>query len=89
MNYISIPRTLLIFASVLILVSCKQSQENEKIDSSSDKPNILLIVADDLGYSDISPYGGNIQTPVLEKLSKEGISFKRFYVQPTCSPTRS
>lgn len=89
MNYISIPRTLLIFASVLILVGCKQSQENEKIGSSSDKPNILLIVADDLGYSDISPYGGNIHTPVLEQLSKEGISFKRFYVQPTCSPTRS
>lgn len=53
------------------------------------KPNILIIVADDLGFSDIAPFGGNIQTPVLEKFAKEGLSFSNFYVQPTCSPTRS
>jgi arylsulfatase A-like enzyme len=53
------------------------------------KPNILIIVGDDLGFSDIAPFGGNIQTPVLEKLAKEGIPFSNFYVQPTCSPTRS
>ena len=89
MSYIIITRTVLFFVSVLILFGCKQSQEKEETKSGSNKPNILLIVADDLGFSDISPYGGNIQTPVLEKLADEGISFTRFYVQPTCSPTRS
>ncbi|HLO79965.1 MAG TPA: arylsulfatase [Chitinophagaceae bacterium] len=53
------------------------------------KPNILLIVADDLGYSDIGPFGGNINTPVLDELGKQGMLFSNFHVLPTCSPTRS
>jgi arylsulfatase len=53
------------------------------------KPNILIIVADDMGYSDISPFGGNISTPVIAQLSKEGLNFSGFHVQPTCSPTRA
>lgn len=42
-----------------------------------------------MGYSDISPFGGNISTPVIARLANEGISFSGFHVQPTCSPTRS
>jgi arylsulfatase len=53
------------------------------------RPNILLILADDLGYSDISPYGGEIETPNLEKLAREGTRLTNFHVAPTCSPTRS
>ena len=53
------------------------------------KPNIILIVADDLGSSDIGPFGGDIQTPVLDKLAKESMLFSSFHVLPTCSPTRS
>ena len=68
-------------------MSCDQAKQNEKAKASN--PNILVIVADDLGYSDISTFGGNIQTPVLDKLSKEGLLFSNFHVQPTCSPTRS
>ena len=49
----------------------------------------MLIVADDLGFSDIGPFGGNIQTPVLDQFGKEGILFSNFHVLPTCSPTRS
>ena len=66
---------------------CKLS--NDSTGQSEDKPNILLIVADDLGYSDIASFGGNIHTPVLSGLALEGISFSNFHVQPTCSPTRS
>jgi arylsulfatase len=53
------------------------------------RPNILLIVADDLGYSDIGSYGGDINTPVLDQLAKEGMRFSNYYVLPTCSPTRA
>ena len=53
------------------------------------RPNILLIVADDLGYSDLGSYGGEINTPELDKLAQEGIRFTDFYVSPTCSVTRS
>ncbi len=53
------------------------------------RPNILLIVADDLGYSDIGPFGGEISTPVLDRLAGEGLRFSGFHVLPTCSPTRA
>jgi arylsulfatase A-like enzyme len=53
------------------------------------KPNILVIVADDLGYSDIEPFGGEISTPNLRKMAKEGSTLTDFYAGPTCSVTRS
>lgn len=63
--------------------------ESTKKPKASPQPNILLIVADDLGYSDIAPFGGNIATPTLSSLADESIKFSRFYANPTCSPTRS
>lgn len=53
------------------------------------RPNILLIVADDLGYSDIGAFGGEISTPTLDGLAKEGLQLTNFHVLPSCSPTRS
>lgn len=53
------------------------------------QPNILLIVADDLGYSDIGAFGGEIDTPNLDSLIKDGHQLRSLYVAPTCSPTRS
>lgn len=55
----------------------------------AEKPNFLLIVADDLGYSDIGAYGGEIETPSLDALAGEGIRMTSFHTAPTCSPTRS
>jgi arylsulfatase A-like enzyme len=60
-----------------------QQQQDEK------RPNILLIVADDMGWSDIAPFGGEIRTPHITKLAAEGIQFNQFYVGPACSPTRA
>ncbi|CAG9990583.1 unnamed protein product [Clonostachys byssicola] len=57
--------------------------------ANSKRPNFLVIVADDLGFSDISPYGGEINTPVLEKLASEGIRMTNFHTASACSPTRS
>ena len=53
------------------------------------KPNILLIVADDLGYTDLGSFGGEIRTPNLDALAAEGIRNTAFYTAPTCSPTRA
>ena len=53
------------------------------------RPNFLLIVADDLGYSDLGSYGGEINTPVLDNLAQQGTRYTNFYVSPTCSVTRS
>ncbi len=56
---------------------------------AAEKPNILLIIADDMGYSDIGCFGGEIQTPHIDALAKSGMRATNFYVAPTCSPTRS
>lgn len=53
------------------------------------KPNILIIVADDLGYSDIGAFGGEIATPNLDALAARGLKLTGFHAAPTCSPTRS
>lgn len=53
------------------------------------RPNILLIVADDLGYSDLGAYGGEIETPNLDRLAARGTRMSQFYASPFCSPTRA
>jgi arylsulfatase len=53
------------------------------------RPNVLLIVADDLGYSDIGSFGGEMATPTLDTLAQEGLRLTNYHVLPTCSPTRS
>lgn len=53
------------------------------------RPNILLIVADDLGFSDIGAFGGEIDTPRLDALAKAGLRFTDFHTASACSPTRS
>jgi len=55
----------------------------------AERPNILLIVIDDMGYSDIGPFGAEIRTPNLDRLAARGLRFTNFYVGPACSPTRS
>ena len=52
-------------------------------------PNIVLILGDDIGYSDLGCYGGEISTPNLDKLADEGIRFTQFYNMAKCEPTRS
>lgn len=57
--------------------------------SADSRPNILLIVADDLGFSDLGAYGGEIHTPNIDQLAASGVQFTNFHVAATCSPTRS
>ena len=53
------------------------------------RPNFLLIVADDLGFSDVSPFGSEIPTPALDSLAQEGLRFTDYHTAAACSPTRS
>lgn len=53
------------------------------------KPNIILILADDLGYSDLGSYGSEINTPNLDRLAKEGLRLQEFYNNSICAPTRA
>lgn len=56
---------------------------------SSEPPNIVVIVADDLGWKDVSYHGGEISTPNIDKLAEEGARLENFHVAPLCSPTRA
>ena len=56
---------------------------------AADRPNVVLIVCDDLGYSDIGCYGGEIQTPNLDRLASEGLRFSQFYNASVCVMTRA
>ncbi|MGI9323301.1 MAG: arylsulfatase B [Pseudomonadales bacterium] len=60
-----------------------------QVQADDGKPNILLLVADDLGWKDVGYHDSFIETPNIDQIAKEGIELDRFYVQPTCSPTRS
>lgn len=66
------------------------AQETVQAGEKQDKrPNVLLIVADDLGYSDLGSYGGEFNAPVLDKLAEGGVRYTDFYVSPACATTRS
>ncbi len=53
------------------------------------RPNIVVILGDDLGFADMGSFGGEIRTPNLDSLAKEGVRFTNFYTHASCSPTRS
>jgi len=53
------------------------------------RPNIVIILGDDLGYADLGAFGGEIRTPNLDSLAKSGVRFTNFYTHASCSPTRS
>ena len=59
------------------------------VSARSPRPNILLIVADDLGHGGLGAFGGEIDTPNVDALAAAGARFTRFYTQASCSPTRS
>ena len=58
-------------------------------DAKPDRPNIIIMVADDLGWADVGFRGGPIETPSLDRLAAEGTELHRFYTTPICSPTRA
>ena len=57
--------------------------------TGGDRPNILLIIGDDVGFSDLSPFGSEIHTPNLAALAGEGVIFTNYHTPPACSPTRA
>ena len=76
--------------SLLLVVGCaEQDGPKVDVDTSDDRPNILLILADDLGYSDIGPFGGEISTPNLDALAADGLKMGNLYAASACSPTRT
>ena len=59
------------------------------VSLAAERPNIIVILADDMGFSDIGCYGSEIPTPRLDALAANGLRFTQFYNSPRCSPTRA
>ena len=72
---------------ILIIICCFLSSFHTR--KKEKRPNIVLIVADDLGYSDLGCFGSEIATPNIDGLAKEGQIFTNFYTAATCSPSRA
>ncbi len=73
-----------------LLLACQTSPPSEETNTAADsRPNILLIMADDMGYSDIGCYGGEVRTPTLDRLAANGLRFSQFYNTARCCPTRA
>jgi len=73
-------------AGVLPGLACAGSAADAAGDS---RPNILLIVADDLRYADLGVYGSDFETPNIDALAARGMLFTQFHTAPMCAPTRS
>ncbi len=69
--------------AALVVPSVSQAADTAK------RPNIVIILGDDLGFSDLGSFGGEIQTPNLDAIAKDGVRFTQFYTHASCSPTRS
>ena len=75
---------------ILVLASaCLEVFVGVSATAASPRPNIVLILADDLGYSDISCYGGEIRTPHLDRLAAGGLRYTQFYNAAKCHTTRA
>lgn len=77
------------FVAVLALLAALLAFPWQAGAEEAARPNVLLIVADDLGWSDVGWHGGFAKTPVMDKLVKEGVELDQHYVQPVCTPTRT
>jgi arylsulfatase A-like enzyme len=71
-------KILLLFSSLLCMSQALAKQ-----------PNVIIVLADDMGWNDIGYHNSEVQTPNIDKLAKQGIELGHFYVNPTCSPTRA
>jgi arylsulfatase len=74
---------------ILLMVALALPSNAVLAATDKPRPNILLIVADDLGFSDLGSYGGDIHTPSLDDLARQGVQMTNMYATPTCSVTRS
>ncbi len=87
-NQASVPLTLL--AILAVMVGCQPVGETAPSQGAGDqRPNILLVLVDDMGFTDVGAFGGEIDTPNIDALAAAGIRFTDFHTSVSCSPTRS
>ena len=78
-------KTSLQFGAASLLPGCLN---NQNASNTQSRPNILFIIADDLGWADVGYHDPEILTPNIDRLASNGVILNQHYVMPTCSPTR-
>ena len=74
-----------IYGVITVIAACSLSL----VTHGADRPNVLILMADDLGWNDVGYHGSEISTPNIDQIAQAGIELDRFYTQPSCSPTRA
>lgn len=83
-------RMLSFFVTLLLIPLAALQAADTPVKEGGEKPNIILILADDLGYGDVGCYGAkDIRTPHLDKMASQGLRLTSFYAQPICGPSRA
>lgn len=85
--FLSSGKMLMSLISTFMLLSCAGKTVHEE-EVVQERPNIVIIMADDMGYSDLGSYGGEIETPNLDKLASQGVLLTSFYNTARCVPSR-
>ena len=79
-----------LLASALVLGACSERDPLAQLPPSDyARPNVLLIVADDLGWNDVGYHGSDIDTPHIDRLAAEGVRLAQFRTAPSCTATRA
>ena len=74
-----------LFLLLLLFASCSEHTP----EVSANRPNVVLLLVDDLGWNDVSYHGGEIRTPSIDRLAEEGLRLERFYMMPQCTLSRA
>lgn len=86
-------KLLVITCSLVVLFSCNDTKNKKNEETATtektavvtnDKPNILLLVGDDIGFGDLGAYGSEIKTPNMDNMAQHGVRFSNFRVSPVC-----
>src|SRR5258705_13924362 len=84
------PRHSSILFVTVVLAGLAISVTGHSQPATPQRPNVVLIITDDVGYGDIGSYGApDIRTPNIDRLAKEGVRLTDFYAAPQCTPTRA
>ncbi|MFP4204107.1 MAG: arylsulfatase [Opitutales bacterium] len=75
--------------TLALILHSLQAQETDDSQGSPERPNLIVILVDDMGWSDVGAYGGEIRTPNLDRLANEGMRFRHFYNTSKCFPSRA
>ena len=89
MKFLSLRIPAIIFMIFVVLAFSKSVVSNKNIQIKDGRPNILIIMVDDMGYSDLGAYGSEISTPNIDKLASSGLMMNNFYNAARCCPTRA